>query len=44
MGAAHPRLDRAERVFDRAAAESHVVRIAVEAVGHLVDQVFMFPA
>jgi hypothetical protein len=39
MGAAHPRLDRAERVFDGAAAEGHVVRVAPQTAVHLVDQI-----
>lgn len=44
MGAAHPRLYRAERVFDGAAAEGHVVWVATQTAIHPVDQIFPLAA
>ena len=38
---AHPRLDRAEGVFDRLAAGGHGARIGVEPALNLLDQVLV---
>lgn len=40
----HRLLDRAERVFDRGAADDENVWPLFEALGHALDEVFLLPA
>ena len=44
MGVPHPSLDRAERVFDRAAAQGHRVRVPAQPFAHRIDQMLMLPS
>lgn len=44
MGVAHPALDRAEGVFDRATAQRHRIGVAAQPLPHGVDQRLVLPA
>ena len=43
VGAAHPRFEGSERVFDGLSADAHSVGYVVEPGLHLVEDVFMLP-